>query len=228
MATTNNVFNEKSISPKETNPQVERLLDVLNAEMEIVKVEADPAGKLNNCYYNVLDKVKRDGGKIHYGWVVWQSSYLVEAEHHAVWEDDEENLLDITPRKEHYDTIMFVPDNEKVFDGNMAVPNVRLNTTNNGLIDHFIIYSRVIDKLTGLGTRINDESLSIPEPIVEAINGITICRNNTLMFYAEGNTTNSKCFCGSSKTYIKCHGEGIEMLEDGIMKKAKLLIKNNP
>ena len=228
MTTPHNVFNEKPISPKETNPQVERLLDVLNAEFEIVKVEPDPTGRLNSCYYNVADKVKRDGGKIHYGWVIWQSSYLIEAEHHAVWEDDNENLLDITPRNEHYDTIMFVPDNEKVFDGNMAVPNVRLNATNNALIDHFIIYSKIIDKLTALGKRDSEQVLIMLEPIVEAIDNLGVRKNNVMLFYSEGNTVNSKCFCQSTRPYIKCHGEGIDKLEGDTMKKAKALIRNNP
>ncbi len=222
------IFNAPPISPKAVNPQVNRLLDLMNAEFEpeIVNVKVEPTAKLASCFFNVKEKIERDGGKIHYGWVIWQHSYLIEAEHHAVWEDMNENLLDITPQKEHFDTIMFVPDNSNVFNGQMAQPNIRLNTTNNRLIDDFIIYASTIDKLYGMATRIDSQNLSLPEQIVNAIQSLEICKQNVFQFYTTGNKYNSSCFCGSSQPYDVCHGSGVKDLPDELIKKAQLVIQN--
>ena len=217
-----------SISPKTMNQQVIKLLEKMNSKNQpkIIPVKVDPAGKLDSCYYNVANKISRDGGNIHYGWTIWQTPNLIEAEHHAVWEKDGE-LLDISPRKEQYDTIMFVPDNDNIFNGNRAVPNVRLNTTSNALIDHFIIYSTAIDKLTGLGKRTDENTLLLLEPIVYKIKVLEIRKDNVSLFYTYGNTIESNCFCGKPKSYINCHGEGVDTLIDTVMNWATLLIKNN-
>jgi len=214
------------ISPIEINNFVEQLLDAMNAEFEpeIIQVEILPDGKEASCFFNVQEKIKLCGGKIHFGWVIWQHGYLIEAEHHAVWEDDEGNLLDVTPRKEFYKTIMFLPDNSNVFDGRMAQPNFRLNITNNKLIDDFIVYSETIDKLYGMGKRINDQMLSLPEQIVSVINLLDISKHNVLQFYMYNNDEKSNCFCNSSKPYLNCHGVNVRNLSNEILKRAEKLL----
>jgi hypothetical protein len=215
------------ISPKYVSPFVERLLDFMNAEFdpEIVPVVVESYATPANCFPNVQEKIKRDGGKIHYGWAIWQHNHIIEAEHHAVWEDDNENLLDITPQKERYETIMFLPDNTNVYNGQMGKPNVRLNISGNRLVDDFIVYANTIDLLYGMATRIDNQRLSLPEQIVNCIQSLEACKQNVLLFYASGNNNKSKCFCGSTKPYDLCQGQGVKEMPSELIKKAKEVMK---
>lgn len=216
-------------SPKKVTPIVEQLMKLLNVEVVpvVIRVEVEPTAKHASCFYNVEEKIQRDGGKIHYGWAVWQHSHIIEAEHHAVWEDGEGNLLDITPQKENYDSVMFIPDNSNVYNGQMGKPNVRLNITSNKLIDDFIVYSNTIDSLYGMATRIDSQQLSLPDQIVNAINSLEKCKSSVLQFYASGNNHESMCFCNSARTYHLCHGQGVSELPVQLIAKAKLLVAKN-
>ena len=51
---------------------MELLLKKLNLEFEpeIVPVKVMISGKKNNCYNNVAEKIKQDGGSIHCGWAI--------------------------------------------------------------------------------------------------------------------------------------------------------------
>ena len=64
----------------------------------------------SECFNNVPEKIKIDGGTMIYGWTIWEwSRVFVEAEHHAVWEK-EGNLVDITPKENSERKIIFLPD----------------------------------------------------------------------------------------------------------------------
>ena len=70
------------ITLKEVNQSVERLLHLMNAEfgLKVFEVKIAPDAKMVSCFFKVKEKVKRNGGKVHYDWAVWQHSYLIEAE----------------------------------------------------------------------------------------------------------------------------------------------------
>jgi hypothetical protein len=149
--------------------------------------------------------------KMHFGWAIWQSNHLCEAEHHAVWEDDKGNLLDITPRVRQFDTIMFVPDNETVFTGT-RIPNFRVNGTNNPVIDDLIKIFNVRDWMGTYGRQIDREKYGIPQIVCDYINDevvppgvIPIMAGCTEYFYLIGGELNSDCFCSFSKSYRDCH-----------------------
>lgn len=201
------------VSPVDTNPDVERLLDLMGVEFtpEPVKVKVEPYATERSCYFNIEDKVKRDGGKIHYGWAIWQSHYLCEAEHHAVWEDDNGDFLDITPREGKHETILFVPDNGKVFTGT-SFPNVRINVSGNALIDDFILVLKVRDWMRIYGKAQGREMYGVPNPAGDFINvengrpgTVAAIAHNMEVYYLSGNKPSSKCFCSSSKSYSDCH-----------------------
>lgn len=69
------------------------------------------------CHMNVDRLVICNGGKAVYGWVIWESSELLEAEFHCVWQSpDGADLLDVTPRLHNQDKILFLPDPIRSFD----------------------------------------------------------------------------------------------------------------
>lgn len=210
---------EHIVSPKVINEHVEKLLALMNAVMEpeIVPVEVDPTGKLANCYGNVLDKVSRDGGRIHYGWVIWQSKNLCEAEHHAVWEDSAGDLHDITPRSENIDKIMFLPDENKPYRGN-TIDNFRLNISGNPVIDDFIYVCEVVEKLFTYATRKNNEEVAVPSDLAQHINMYQIIKSNLLHFADNGCKLGSRCFCGSIKSYTSCCRKNLRQIANRILR----------
>ena len=63
------------------------------------------------CFDGVLEKVRRDGGGVRLGWVIWEwPNAFLNAEFHAVWIDPAGQLVDITPKPLGEKSILFAPD----------------------------------------------------------------------------------------------------------------------
>ncbi|MGF2399801.1 hypothetical protein ACQUTF_08135 [Enterobacter cloacae] len=62
------------------------------------------------CYYNVAKMIEINDGEPVYGWVLWESSSMIEAEAHCLYRNVDGVVLDITPRVSGEDKILFVPD----------------------------------------------------------------------------------------------------------------------
>lgn len=80
---------------------------------------ADAYGLYGWCADGVLEKVKNDGGDIRYGWTIWEwPGVLLTAEFHAVWTDQSNALIDVTPKPHGEKQILFVPDSSVPSDFN--------------------------------------------------------------------------------------------------------------
>ena len=211
MEAANQIIN---VVPNEDDKDVLRLLDKMNVDFDVEKVpvKVEPSIK-DSCYYNVQRKIAKDGGKIHYGWAIWQLPYMVEAEHHAVWEDDAENLLDISPRDFAINEILFVSDNSKIFTGK-SIFSVRLNRTNNTLIDDLILIKNGVDAVFALGERMDEERISLPDFALKVMDTMKAQAHNIEVFYFNGNTKTSNCFCNSGHPYKQCHGKDLKAVTD--------------
>jgi hypothetical protein len=108
----------------------------------------------------LLPKCRRKGKKRWRASKIW-NDLIYEAEWHAVWQDQEENLIDITPREPEDKVIMFVPVDNVVYHGQF-IDNIRINITNNPIVDHFILISECIQLLLSKAERLNEEEISIP------------------------------------------------------------------
>ncbi len=66
----------------------------------------------DNCFFNVCVQINQKGGNVQYGWIIGQdkSQGFAEARFHAVWRDEDETLIDVTPRSNGEKRIMFVSD----------------------------------------------------------------------------------------------------------------------
>lgn len=190
---------------KEIEKNISLLLDKLKAEFsaESVPVIAEE-GIIDSCYYNVSRKIAKDGGKIHYGWAIWYRPYMIEAEHHAVWENEHGDLLDISPREKNVNTIIFVSDNKRTYTGN-TIFNIRLNTTKNPLVDDLIIAKDAHDKIFSYGKRLNEKEVSLPNFAINMITQLKTIANNIELFILQENTFGSKCYCNSGLKYSQCH-----------------------
>jgi hypothetical protein len=84
---------------------------------EYVKVEPVAGAEIDQCFFNVDEHVKNTDGKATNGWTIWiWPKVFIEAEHHCVWEKDDGELQDITPKRDGEETILFVRDRNAVFD----------------------------------------------------------------------------------------------------------------
>lgn len=62
------------------------------------------------CYYNVAKMIELHGGEPVYGWVLWESGSMIEAEAHCLYKSKDGAVMDITPRVSGEDKILFVSD----------------------------------------------------------------------------------------------------------------------
>jgi hypothetical protein len=216
----------KQISPTETDKFVEKLLTKITSEYEPeqVPVILETYAKRNNCYLNVDEKVKRDGGKAHYGWTIYQTDILCEAERHAVWENDEGDLIDITPRDIDLQQIMFVSDNDFVYTGQL-VDNIRVNITDNPIVDDFILVCVNLEELYTFGQRVNDEQMNIPAPAATLINEYENLKNGYFAYIYSGGRPNSKCLCGGQKNYKNCHGQTLKQSINADMTEVRKVLR---
>ncbi|RXG31425.1 hypothetical protein [Leeuwenhoekiella palythoae] len=212
------------ISPKEENKFVEKLLEKIDSEFESeqVPVKIEKYSEPLNCFGNVDKKIELDGGKVHYGWVIYQTDILCEAERHAVWENENEELIDITPREIDFEEIMFVSDNNFEYKGQI-IDNYRVNTTKNKVVDHFIKVCETLSKFYSLGKRKNDWELEIESHIRNIIYEYEDLKSQLELYISRGGNLRTKCICGGNKNYKNCHGK---TLMERIDNDYKNIIKN--
>ncbi|SFE63405.1 hypothetical protein SAMN05518672_108182 [Chitinophaga sp. CF118] len=210
-------------SPIEMNAPVRKLIDKIGSEYEyeIVLIKPDPTTTPGNCYFNVQDKVAKDGGKLVYGWAIWLSDIICEGEHHAVWEDEDGNLVDITPPRIPIDKILFVPDDRFMYEGK-HIGSIRNSVVDNPLAEHIILFAGMKDFLLKFATRVGNEEHHFSTFTGNIYNHYDTLFNNALLFFRAGAKLGSTCYCGSLKSYSQCHGKNLlasmEKVKDTVIK----------
>lgn len=129
-----------TITPPKITDKVLALCRRLDPSREPVYVPVRPFGSgiQQNCFFNVEYQVKKSGGRNQLGWIIWEMpNVLLEAEFHAVWEDSEGQLIDITPQPDGEETVLFLPDTTRTYNRE-PVDNVRVPLRNNEIVDEFI------------------------------------------------------------------------------------------
>lgn len=188
----------------------------------IVPVIIDPQAKEDDCFPNVLKKVEYDGGSIIYGWLIHLSPFIYEAERHAVWLTNDDKLIDITPKKIPYKEILFVQDNDDSWSYNGDyINNLRINITNNKIVDDYIVLNEILSKLYQTGERDLEGVLNVKTSIAKIIDILKCWKEDHEKFMYEGGNLETLCYCCSSKPYKSCIGLKL----DGEMK--FILEKNN-
>ena len=203
---------------------LEKLLARIGSEYELeeVPVHAEPYATPLNCFMNVEEKVRRDGGKAHYGWLIHETNLLYEAERHAVWEDDEEELVDITPHESGKEQIRFVSDNKWIYVGKL-VDNIRINRTRNVLVDDVILLAEAVAQAQTYGNQ-SGGRLSIPEPAVQVAALYEGFKQDLLSFIKRGGKEHFPCFCGCGKSYRSCHGSQLRENTSMVLSKLRSVL----
>jgi hypothetical protein len=93
---------------------------------------------MRECFENLKIKIKKDGGRIKYGWTIWECPHiLIEAEFHGIWVSPKNDEIDITPYWVNIKKILFLPDDTRKYEGK-RVDNIRRSISKNPLVLQFI------------------------------------------------------------------------------------------
>jgi hypothetical protein len=117
-------------TPKEIFPSVEEFCRSVSPNSQPVFVPVQPMehAAADDCFQNVATAVEMHGGQTVFGWAIWiWPSVWVKAEHHAVWQRADQTLVDMTPHINRAKRIIFLSDQEKIYDfqTNRRLDNIR-------------------------------------------------------------------------------------------------------
>lgn len=113
-------------------------LRLRESDVVLLKYEAprDFVPEPQNCHFNVWVQWDKAGGEPQHGWLLAEDAVqdFAEAQFHTVWRSPDGRLLDITPRADAEEHVMFVPDAGRSIqlndhDGRIAIityDNVRI------------------------------------------------------------------------------------------------------
>ena len=176
-----------------------------------IRVTPGPGCDVSNCFWNVKRKVDVEGGRIQYGWAIWETPHIfVEAEHHCVYESPGGRpLRDITPQVHpENDRVLFLPDDSAVYEfENEGVrrDNFRLAIVEDPLIEAFFRLAEeknaILNEIPGIGM-----------VTLEGDTAVRFQRNEEefaqLELYLKMKYTpqGAPCFCGSNQKFKRCHG----------------------
>lgn len=209
---------------KSQNKNVDSLVDLIDSDYEItlVPVRIDSKSKYRNCYQNVQSKIEKNGGRIQCGWTITENELMCEAVHHAVWENEKGELIDITPKSEIIAHILFIPDDRLIYDDRI-IDNIRINVSGNPVVDDLICVAEFQSIIIESGNRKSDSRVSFDgiskDLYLKYIDIGTIITQHAI--YKMG--LYESCSCGSNKPYSECHGDG---LKEMIIADKKLIPNN--
>ena len=201
----------RTTTPSAISRPVRNLVDrlVCNGAAEYLTVSIEPYAQINECFPNVAMKILRDGGRMLCGWQIWEWPHvLVEAEFHAVWLSSEGIMVDITPKPQGENRILFVPDPRRVYEGGV-VDNVRHAIRDDLLVHHLIKVSEAITRVMNRGERAEQYGcVTVPE---HEIGPLLAARDLVGASLALGRRDHDVCLCGSGVKYKRCHARTLEL-----------------
>lgn len=201
------------MTPKLEDKEVQRLLRKLDAthEPDYLNITPEVGAETKDCFIVVQNKVNNDGGRMIMGWQIWKGKYLIEAECHAVWEDEDKQLHDITPKEFDVDKILFVEDEKLIYD-NKQIDNVRINTTNNSLVDDLILVCEAIYRFDNKGERatLYDLSTVLDEAQIKHKEYLMMLKGFINTILVKNGSRKSLCPCQSGIKFVDCHGKDLK------------------
>jgi hypothetical protein len=206
-----NVIENISV-PDLGNTHLSKLLMLVDASHEPIYVDiiTESSAVVSDCFNIVARKVQKEGGKLIFGWQVWLTRHIIEAEAHAVWENPEGELIDVTPKLINISRILFLEDENRNYVGKQ-IDSIRLNITRNTLVDDLITVSKAIYAFDNRGERANYYDLSelLSEQQINHKIYMLNLKNLINVILASGGTRNTKCPCNGTLKFRDCHGRNL-------------------
>jgi len=175
-----------------------------------VKHSPESYAQVNECFPAIDRKVQECGGKVHYGWQLWEwSDVLLEAEFHAVWLSPENELLDVTPKPFKVEKILFLTDPSMRYEGKQ-VNNIRVPLSDNPIPRDFIGICDAIFRIQNKGDKAHQSAISLESSEAQLHQWLQETKLLTLQMLESGLNRNSPCPCNSENKYKACHGRKLE------------------
>jgi hypothetical protein len=197
-----------NITPSEIDDNVKRLVNMIcpGSKPIYLPVEPESYAEVCECFPAIKEKISRDGGSQEFGWQIWKTDFLMEAEFHAVWKSPGGELKDITPKQMPVHKILFLLDPKVKYEG-AQVDNIRINISGNQLVDDYIEISKAKFRLGNKGQRAFQHKIELTEDetkIHEELRQLDVAISFMIL---QRKGRNSLCFCGSGNKYKHCHGK---------------------
>lgn len=175
-----------------------------------LRVQPRAGAKANGCVEAVNAAINDFGGQIVYGWQIWQTEIITEAEFHAVWRATDGTVLDVTPKAiPGIGHILFAEDPTIRYIGRQ-IENVRINNTGNALLDDMIQINEARFRMMNAGGRADETRVVLQGEEKEIYAYLGIIQINIETYIKEGGSTATECYCGSGGRYYECHGDDLK------------------
>ncbi|RZK34197.1 MAG: hypothetical protein EOO61_13995 [Hymenobacter sp.] len=119
---------------------------------------------------------------------------------------------------------LFVSDNERFEYTGQDTDNVRINITNNPVVDDFIRVNETLSKIHVYGTRENDMHMRLPDAALELHQYYDALKNTLQGFIYLGGTPRKYCLCKGPDRYKNCHGKSIGPRIKADLRKLKTIL----
>jgi len=176
-----------------------------------IAVTPEPGATPRDCFPVVEERAKAQGGAIQYGWQIWEwPRVMVEAEFHAVWQDPEGHLHDLTPKDQpDIDRILFLPDPERAYRG-QQIDNVRQAVAQHPAVKDLIRAAEAEFEIMNRGDRAHEHGeVKLSGDEAQELMTWQQARAEAMGRILEGPGRpgrNDPCPCGSGTKYKRCHG----------------------
>ena len=201
-------------TPDTISAQVLDLCRQINAgaRPSYITIRPEPGCAPNDCFECIRRKVAVEGGRIQFGWSIWEwPRVYVEAEHHAVYEPPTgPPWLDITPSSSPgIRRRLFIADDSAVYDfENEGVlrDNKRLALSDDPVIQKFFETGKrrtaILNSIPGVGTvELGVETAQKLAAINDELEQVVF---SLAMKYT---SQTAPCPCGSGRKFKRCHGQ---------------------
>ena len=185
-------------TPKKITEEIKNFCAKVNPKTSpfYVDVVPGPYSSIKNCFSNVREQVKTEGGKPVLGWTIWGwPNLIIEAEFHCVWENDDGETLDITPLLDKESQILFLPDGKISLDLALTkkVHNIRHVLTKDPLFKEYI---SICEKMNDIEDESDHAPVGSPLGFLQAKVQLAIWKKYV--------SKNDPCPCSSGKKFKKC------------------------
>lgn len=179
----------------------------------LLPIKPEPKSLPLECFHNVRRKVEAEGGRLVEGWAIWEwPRVYIEAEHHAVYETLDGQLIDVTPGPiPGFTSRLFLADPNATYDfDNEGIrrDNFRRALRKDPLIEAFFRsasdYSAAMNALPGVG------EIKVTPAVARQIAALgqrqAQLTQELGMKYC---SRNDPCFCGGGRKFKQCHGANL-------------------